>query len=130
MALNYDAAGAKSEPGETKWDSKDALIYALGVGCGTGDLAFTTENTKDVPQQALPTMGVVLGSPGAGLWDAVGEINWVMLVHAEQAITLHKPLAVSGKVRTVRRSSGVRPRSASLVIGRSSLLTGAVLIVL
>jgi len=125
MPLNYDAAGAKSEPGEGQWDSKDALLYALGVGCGTGDLAFTTENTKGVPQQALQTMGVVLGSPGGGLWDAVGEINWVMLVHAEQAITLHKPLAVSGKVRTVGTLLGIYDKGSGALVSSENVSVDA-----
>ena len=73
MPLNHDAAGAKSKPGERSWDSKDALLYAIGVGAGTDELAFTTENTKGVDQQVLPTMGVVLGVSGAGAWDALGD---------------------------------------------------------
>jgi acyl dehydratase len=116
MPLNYDAAGAKSAPGENSWTSKDALIYALGVGAGVDDLAFTTENTQGVPQQALPTMGVVLGHPGPGLWDAVGEINWTMLVHAEQAITLHKPLPVEGKVRTVGTLLGIFDKGSGALV--------------
>ena len=31
MPLNPDAVGAKSQPGEKHWDSKDAILYALGV---------------------------------------------------------------------------------------------------
>ena len=52
MPLNPDAVGAKSQPGEKHWDSKDAILYALGVGCGVDDLPFVTENTQGVPQQA------------------------------------------------------------------------------
>jgi acyl dehydratase len=116
MPLNYDAKGAKSEGGDSTWTSKDALIYALGVGCGVDDLAFTTENTQGVPQQALPTMGVVLGNPGPGLWDAVGEINWTMLVHAEQSITLHKPLPVEGKVHTVGTLLGIFDKGSGALV--------------
>ena len=60
----------KGEPGERSWTSKDALLYALGVGAGAADpfaeLEFTTENTADTPQQVLPTMAVVLGGGGGG----------------------------------------------------------------
>ena len=38
MPLNPDAVGSKSQPGEKHWDSKDAILYALGVGCGVDDL--------------------------------------------------------------------------------------------
>ena len=54
-------SGPSADPAETSWDSKDAILYALGVGAGTDELPFTTENTIDVDQQVLPTMAVVLG---------------------------------------------------------------------
>ena len=59
MPLNPDAVGTKSEPVEVTWTSKDALLYAVGIGAGTDELAFTTENTKDVEQQVFPTFPVV-----------------------------------------------------------------------
>ena len=51
MPLNPDAVGSTSEPVEASWDSKDALLYAVGVGAGHEELPFTTENTNDVDQQ-------------------------------------------------------------------------------
>ena len=32
MPLNPDAVGSTSEPVEVSWTSKDALIYAVGIG--------------------------------------------------------------------------------------------------
>ncbi len=58
MPINPDAVGTKSEPARRKWNSKDALIYALGVGAGAADpldeLEFTTENTSGKEQRVLP----------------------------------------------------------------------------
>ncbi len=105
MPLNPDAVGTTSEPAEATWTSKDSLLYALGVGAGQTDptgfeLEFTTENSQDVTQKALPTMPVVInpkgGGGGAGPMSAIGTFNWANLVHGEQAITLHQPLAPEG----------------------------------
>ena len=63
MPVNPDAVGLKGEPSRRSWKSKDALLYALGVGAGTEELAFTTENTKDTPQRVLPTMAVESAGP-------------------------------------------------------------------
>jgi acyl dehydratase len=120
MPINPDAVGATSEPAERSWTSKDALIYALGVGCGVDDLAFTTENTKDVPQQVLPTMAVVLGAGGGGAWGKIGSFNPAMLVHGEQAIELHRPLPVEGTVRTVTRITGVYDKGKGAVVATES----------
>ncbi|MBV9932860.1 MAG: enoyl-CoA hydratase, partial [Actinobacteria bacterium] len=32
MPINPDAVGAESDPHEHSWTSKDALLYAVGVG--------------------------------------------------------------------------------------------------
>ncbi|MBO0831676.1 MAG: enoyl-CoA hydratase, partial [Actinobacteria bacterium] len=64
MSLNHSLVGVPGEPVDRSWTSKDALLYAIGVGAGLGDptqeLQFTTENTAGVPQQVLPTYGVLL----------------------------------------------------------------------
>ena len=67
MPINHDAASDEyGEPVERSWDSKDSLLYSVGVGAGSVDptgleLEFTTENSKEVTQRALPTLGVILG---------------------------------------------------------------------
>ena len=74
------------------------LLYALGVGAGAEDptgpeLAYTTENSDGITLSVLPTFAVLLG--GGGHID-IGTFDPAMLVHGEQAITLHQPLPTSG----------------------------------
>lgn len=100
MPLNPDAVGSKTEPREISWTSTEALLYAVGVGAGTSELAYTTENTNGVPQQALPTFPVVIGSSSGGgmgsLMAKIGTFNLAMLVHGQQSVTLHRPLPAEG----------------------------------
>ena len=67
---SISASSDGATPGAISWTSSQALLYALGVGAGGSDahdeLAFTTENSHDTPQQVLPTFAVVLGRHGAG----------------------------------------------------------------
>ncbi len=88
MPINPDAVGTKSEPRRSSWDSKDCLLYALGVGAGAddplGELEFTTENSNGVDQRALPTMAVVLGAGGGAVWARSGQFDPAMLVHGEK----------------------------------------------
>ena len=64
MSLDHSLAGVPSEPHERSWDSKDALLYAVGVGAGLGDplqeLEFTTVNGQGIEQQVLPTFAVLI----------------------------------------------------------------------
>ena len=61
MPIDPSAVGATGNPVKRSWTSKDGLLYAVGVGAGTDELAFTTENTKDTPQRVLPTFAVIIG---------------------------------------------------------------------
>jgi acyl dehydratase len=116
MPINPDAAGTKSEPSEYSWTSKDALLYALGVGAGTDDLAFTTENSIDIEQQVLPTMAVVMGGGGGGVFSALGDFNMAMLVHGEQAVTVHKPIPVEGTLRGSTEITGVYDKGKGALV--------------
>ena len=125
MALNPDAVGAASEPAERSWHSKDALLYALGVGAGASDptgfeLEFTTENSDGVAQRVLPTFTTIVGLGGGGL-PSIGDYDPAMLVHGEQAIRLHGEIPTDGTVSTVTRVAGMYDKgSAGLVVLESA----------
>lgn len=121
MPLNPDAVGSTSDPVERSWTSKDALLYAVGVGAGSIDptgleLEYTTENSKDVKQRVLPTFAVIIGGGGGGAMRNVGSFNPAMLVHGEQSITLHREIPVEGKVRTVGKVVGIYDKGSGGVI--------------
>jgi acyl dehydratase len=124
MPINPDAVGTTSEPAEATWSSKDCLLYALGVGAGQTDptgfeLEFTTENSQDVTQKALPTMPVVInpkGGSGPGPLAAIGTFNWAMLVHGEQSVTLHKPLPVEGTAMIQGKVAAIYDKGKAAVV--------------
>ncbi|GAB4943407.1 hypothetical protein MAHJHV51_25460 [Mycobacterium avium subsp. hominissuis] len=68
MAIDPSAVGAVTEPLLFEWTDRDTLLYALGVGAGVDDLAFTTENSHGIDQQVLPTYAVICcpAAPKAG----------------------------------------------------------------
>jgi acyl dehydratase len=121
MGLNPDAVGATSEPFERSWDSKDALLYALGVGAGTLDptgfeLDLTTENSVGVTQRVLPTFTTIVGQ-GGGALTSIGDFDPAMLVHGEQAIRLHGEIPTEGTVSITTRVAGMYDKgSAGLVV--------------
>jgi acyl dehydratase len=120
MPINPDAVGSKSQPVQRSWDSKDALLYALGVGAGAADpfaeLEFTTENSTGIDQKVLPTMAVVLGFGGGGALGSIGSFNPAMLVHGEQAIALRAPIPTTGSITTVEEVVGIYDKGKGAVI--------------
>ena len=116
MPIDPGAVGAESEPFERSWDSTTSLLYALGVGAGADDLAFTTENSEGIEQRALPTMAVVLSGGSGSVLDRLGPFDWAGLVHGSQAVELHRPLPVAGRLRGVTRISGIYDKGAAAVV--------------
>jgi acyl dehydratase len=116
MPINPDAVGATGAPTELSWTSRDAMLYALGVGAGTDELQFTTENTADTPQRALPTMAVILSMGGTGALRDIGTFNPAMLVHGSQAIELYGEIPVEGTVSNVGTVSGIWDKGSGALV--------------
>jgi acyl dehydratase len=55
----------------------------------------------------LPTMAVVLCYPGFWVKDPATGIDWVRVVHGEQAVTIHRPLPVEGELIGLTRITGI-----------------------
>jgi acyl dehydratase len=122
MSLDHSLVGVPGPPTERSWTSKDALLYAIGVGAGLGDplreLEFTTENSEGIEQQVLPTYGVLLAqAPGAG---SLGDFDRAMLVHAEQYVELHRPLPAAGTVRTSATVTGIYDKGSGALVESQS----------
>lgn len=109
MAIDPSAVGAVTEPVVFEWTDRDTLLYALGVGAGLDDLAFTTENSHDIPQQVLPTYAVIC-CPAFGAAGLVGSFNWAMLLHGSQSIRLHAPLPPAGKLSVVTEVADIQDK--------------------
>jgi acyl dehydratase len=128
MGLDHSLVGVPSEPQERSWDSKDALLYAVGVGAGLGDplqeLEFTTENSEGIEQKVLPTFGVLIAQARTG--RPLGDFDWALLVHAEQAFELHRPIPVAGTVRTTSTVTGIYDKgSGALVVSENVAVDAA-----
>ncbi len=109
MPIDPSAIGAVTEPKLYEWTDRDTLLYALGVGAGTEDIAFTTENSHDVPQQVLPTFAVIccMGFAAAPL---VGSFNWGKLLHGSQEIRLAAPLPPAGALSVVAEVADIQDK--------------------
>lgn len=116
MPLNPDAVGTEGEPVEISWTSKDALLYAVSIGAGTNELEFTTENTNGVTQRVFPTFPVVLGWGAGSAMRNIGTFNPALLVHGQQAVTLHRELPVEGTATLRSRLTDMFDKGKAAVV--------------
>jgi acyl dehydratase len=127
MPLDHSVIGVAGEPTLRSWTSKDALLYAVGVGAGLGDplgeLEFTTENTEGLPQRVLPTYGVLIAQ--GFTTRRLGDFDPAMVVHAEQAFELHRQLPVEGTVQVTPRVTGIFDKGSGALVVTESVAVDA-----
>lgn len=100
------------------YGDKDVMLYALGVGLGRDpmnedELAFVYEKNLKVIPTAATVLAAAGGRPPRGA-DQVEQkaghrpsvINYLMVVHGEQKVELHKPLPTSGTFTAQGRTVG------------------------
>ena len=108
MAINYDELMQTRVQGlKASYGDRETMLYALGIGFGrdplsSAELPFVYENGL----VAVPTMATVIGWGASGVMSKSG-INYLMVVHGEQRLRLHKPLPSAGDVVMDERVVGI-----------------------
>ena len=131
MPINPEAVGTKGSPSKRSWSSKDALLYAVGIGAGPDELQYTTENTKDTQQKVFPTFAVIIGGGGIPM-KAVGSFEPTLMVHGEQGIELLKEIPADGEIESVGECTAIYDKGSAAVLEFTSestdVATGEVLL--
>jgi MaoC like domain len=93
------------------YDERDAMFYALSLGIGEqaadrAHLRYVYESGLEI----LPSFACVLADPGPWLADPRLGLDWANMLHAEQRLTLHRPLTGAALVRSRSRVVWVEDR--------------------
>ncbi|MGE0741770.1 MAG: MaoC/PaaZ C-terminal domain-containing protein [Hyphomonadaceae bacterium] len=91
-----------------RYDAQRTILYALGVGAGADDLPLVYEKAL----KALPTMAVVLAGEGNWMTDPRTSITFTHVLHGEQKLEIHKPLAGRGAVTATTSIEGLYDKGA------------------
>lgn len=121
MSIDPTAIGATAAPRDVTWTSLETILYALGVGAGRDELPFVTENSHNIPQQVLPTFGVIACDANRVVAKA-GKLNWGKVVHGAQEVRLRRPLPPSGSLRVEARIVDIQDKGEG---GNAIIVTGA-----
>ena len=107
MPIDYQTLKSRQFAPVTKtYTEKDSILYALGVGLSADpldetDLRYTWEEADGFT--ALPTMPVVLGSPGFWAREPDTGLTWQKILHGEQGMELHAPVPPAATVTAQNR---------------------------
>jgi acyl dehydratase len=103
------------------YDPRDAILYALGVGAGLSPEIDETAFLFERQLQVLPTMAMVLGTPGFWAMDPQSGLDWLNILHGEQRLVVHVPLEPAGTLIGDTQVIGMADKGA----GKPALLRAA-----
>ncbi len=124
MALDYDhAMNVSQQDLQFEYEDHKAMLYALGIGMGRDpldekELAFVYEKNL----RAVPTLATVI-SPGA-LDVRRLNIDYAMMLHGEQRLTVHKPLPAAARISVDTRTLSLHDKGP----GKGALIVSEVTI--
>jgi acyl dehydratase len=120
MALDYHALkDAPIADVEHRYDARDTILYALGIGIGEDPLdERLLRHVLEPGLVALPTFATVLGYPFMWIDAPRFGLDAARVVHAGHALRLHAPLPAAGVVRGVTRAVAVADKGP----GRGALI--------
>ena len=107
MAINYDEIMQLQATGTPfSYKDREVMLYALGIGFGRdplneAELSFVYENGL----RTVPTLSTVV-SWGSAIIGRTG-INYLMVLHGEQRLTVHRPMPVAAEITADERVAGV-----------------------
>ena len=119
--LSPDLVGTEFEPMTAGWTSRDAIIYALGVGCRPDDeLDFVYEGRGPA---VLPTFAVIPGMKALMGLAGVVDLDFSRLLHGEQGVTLHRDLPPTAEVELRGRIVEVWDKERNAVVAVEGVAT-------
>ncbi|MDE0256503.1 MAG: MaoC/PaaZ C-terminal domain-containing protein [Rhodospirillaceae bacterium] len=97
------------EPVEQTYTERDTILYALGCGLGIDpldedQLRFVFEEPELL---TLPSMAAVLSPPGFWARHPDAGIDWVRILHGEQAMEIHRPLPAAATVAATAKVTDI-----------------------
>ena len=96
MALNLKSIGEKVGPFTKKYEPRDAMLYALGVGAGFRDLEYCYEkNLKVLPSFSIASIFDTLAG-----FAIKARVNIAGILHGEQELIFRNPIPSEGTLTT------------------------------
>jgi acyl dehydratase len=96
-----------------RYSDRDSLLYAVAVGMGKDpldekELEYVCETVGD---RVVPTAATVLARTdkggGAMRGGLMSKMNFALMLHGEQRLTIHRPLPRDSEILVSSRTSGV-----------------------
>lgn len=122
MPLDHHILDRTAGPTRVSWTTRDAQLYALGVGYGQDDPLSQLDYTAGDNPRVLPTFAVNLLQFHGPHVD-FGDIAPSARLHAEQSSIVWSPLPSNGSLDVRRRVTGIYDKGTAALVTIESTAT-------
>jgi acyl dehydratase len=114
MAMDLERIRSLRFPAVTQsYTQRDTILYALGLGYGADPLDEEELNfVYEKELRTVPSFCSNLCHPGFWAQDPAYGIDWVKILHAEQAFTIHAPIPPAATLTADLRVAGIEDKGA------------------
>ncbi|MBY8988702.1 MAG: hypothetical protein KGD61_09630, partial [Candidatus Lokiarchaeota archaeon] len=92
--LDLSVIGKKNPEKIYEYDSKDVILYALGIGAQISELQFIYEGAPG-GLKVFPSFATI---PRRVAFPKLGNISFPRLIHGEELVRIHKSFPPQGKI--------------------------------
>jgi acyl dehydratase len=123
MSVDLQAVGFETTPFTLRYDWKNLVLYALGIGAKRGELDYVYEARGP---KVFPTFAVVPAYPVLGELLARAGGSLERLVHGSQSVRMLAPIPPAGELTTIGKIAGLYDlkRMAQLVFTTQTTCEG------
>ena len=110
--LDLSVVGKKNPENIFEYNSKDVILYALGIGAQISELQFIYEGVSG-GLKVFPSFATI---PRRVAFPKLGKISFPRLIHGEELVRIYKPFPPQGKIICFSEVTNIFDKGKAAVI--------------
>ncbi len=110
--LDLSVVGKKNPEKIFEYNSKDVILYALGIGAQISELQFIYEGVSG-GLKVFPSFATI---PRRVAFPKLGKISFPRLIHGEELVRIYKPFPPQGKIICFSEVTNIFDKGKAAVI--------------
>ncbi|MFX1288483.1 MAG: MaoC/PaaZ C-terminal domain-containing protein, partial [Promethearchaeota archaeon] len=110
--LDFSIVGKKNPEKVYNYNSKDVILYAVGIGAQASELPFIYEGVSK-GLKVFPSFATIVRQVA---FPRLGNISFPKFIHGEELVRVHKPFSPQGQITCFSEVTSIYDKGKAAVI--------------